>query len=80
MSPEGELLYVSGALVFMSGSPIFVAATQGMLFDYLAMVARVACVPGFLRDYSNWRNNSWQAPTPRTLSKQWTKAHPPVFL
>lgn len=35
------------ALVFMSGSPVFVATTQGMLLDYLALEAGGACIPGF---------------------------------
>ena len=44
--PHGrELLDVPGALVFTSGALVFVAAAQGTLLNFLAPVAREACVP-----------------------------------
>ena len=43
-SPGGELLHITGALVFTSGVPVFAAATQGMPLDCLALVPRRACV------------------------------------
>lgn len=39
---------MSGALGFMPGSLVFVAATKGMFLDYFALVTREACVPVFL--------------------------------
>lgn len=48
-SPRGELLHMSGALVFTPGDPSFVAATQGTPLDCLALEARGACLLGFHR-------------------------------
>lgn len=41
-----ELLYISSALVFTSGDPFFVAATQGMALDHLALEARGLYISG----------------------------------
>ena len=40
----------------MSGSPVFVAATQGILLDYRALVASKACIPG---SYGIATNSLW---------------------
>lgn len=45
-SLEEELLYVSGAPVFMSGALVFAATTQRIPLDILALVARRVCIPG----------------------------------
>lgn len=45
--PAGELLHTSGAPVFfISGDPVFVAASQGMPLDCLTLEAREAYIPG----------------------------------
>lgn len=46
VSLKGELVHVSNALVFTFGTPVFVAATQGMPFDHLTLVARSAFACG----------------------------------
>lgn len=44
VSARGKLLYNSGIPVSMSGAPVFAAATQWMLPDHLALVAKEVCV------------------------------------
>ena len=40
---------MSAGLVLTSGGPVFAATLQGMPFNYLALKARGACVPGSYR-------------------------------
>ena len=62
---------------FMSGSPVFMAATQGILLDYLALVASKACIPGFYGIVTNslWLTNISREPVQR---EDWNV--PPVSL
>lgn len=53
LSPGGEFLYMSAVLAFMSGDSALAGATQGMLYDSLALEARRACIPGFLLGLNN---------------------------
>ena len=45
ISLRGNVLHMSGALVFMSGALMLVAVTEGMPLECLAVVASGACVP-----------------------------------
>ena len=71
---QRELLHVSGALVFSSGVLVFVAATQGMVLDHLALVVgwAVFWIPQYC---NNRRDSSWQATIPRALHRKQTEAH-----
>ena len=65
VSPEGELLHASGALVFA-------AVAQWMPPDGLALEAgvgggRAGHIPGSHETVNNQRNSSWQIITPRAL-------------
>ena len=75
VSPSGKLLYNSGIPVSMSGAPVFAAATQRMLPDHLALVAKEVCVFCVPWDCSNERESSWQVNTPRALCRQLAKPH-----
>ena len=48
-------LHLSGALAFVSGAPVFVAAAQWTPFDCLALVTEEAFLPGLL-----WTMEVWQ--------------------
>lgn len=45
ISLRGNVLHMSGALVFMSGALMLVAVTEGMPLECLAVMASGACVP-----------------------------------
>lgn len=49
ISLRGNVLHMSGALVFMSEALMLVAVTEGMSLECLAVVASGACVPEFHR-------------------------------
>ena len=48
LSPREEFLYMSGALVSISGNPVFATITQGMPLDFQALEIWEACISGFL--------------------------------
>lgn len=45
LSPRGELLHMSGTLVFMSGDPVFMAVPQRTPLDCLTLEAKQSCIP-----------------------------------
>ena len=45
VSPAGELLYVSGAMIFTSGSQILVTTSQGTTLDYPVLLGTSALCP-----------------------------------
>ena len=75
VSLRGEVLQVSGALGFFSGSLVLVDATLGMRLDHLPLEVRGTV----LWDYNNRRDGSWQFTTPRALHRAQNETHAQSF-
>lgn len=63
-------LCLRGELLHAPGSSVFVAATQGMRPEHLALVVREAGVPGSYRTVIKWGNTSWEDNTPKALHRR----------
>lgn len=64
--PEA-ISYIYLALIFIYGDLVFVATTQGVLFDHLVLEAKKGFCFWVQWNYNNRKYSSWQTTTPRVL-------------
>lgn len=64
---RGNLLHIFGALIFIYGDLVFVATTQGVIFDHLVLEAKKGFCFWVQWNYNNRKYSSWQTTTPRVL-------------